>query len=116
MIIPTSAVYPLDADGVVNLDIRIGSAGLAATDIVVNGQLRVEGHEGHLSLEIGPSAEMKMTRIQCYTTVKGPMGDVPNRIDYTLSGGSRPWEKTLVEDPPDPALDIFYADLFLYTP
>ncbi|MEM1043875.1 MAG: hypothetical protein AAGI91_14770 [Bacteroidota bacterium] len=106
----------MDPDQNVQLDIRIGSAGLAATDVVIDGELIVEGHEGDLSLDLGPSANLHATSVQCYTTVRGPQSDVPNRVDYGLTGGVSPWEETLVEDPPDSAIDMFFADLFLYLP
>lgn len=114
MVTTTSAVYPLRPGAAVRLTLEIGSAGLAMTDVSVDGVLVVEGHEGPLALDLGP--DLHGTSVRCYTTVKAAPPGTVNRVDYGLAGGVAPWARTLREDPPDPAVDFFYADLFFYLP
>ena len=116
MVNTTSTVYPLRPGHPIRLTLTIGSAGLAVTDVSVGGTLVVEGHEGDLDLDLGPSAALHGQSVRCYTTVKAAPAGTVNRGDYGLTGGAQPWEDVLREDPPDPAIDFFYADLFLYLP
>ncbi|WP_420455727.1 hypothetical protein [Rubrivirga sp.] len=113
MILTTNTLYDLLPGRRVELSLRIGSAGLAVTDVTVNGALVVEGHEGHLALDLGASDALDGSRVKVYTSVKGPKSSVPNRIDYRLTGGHRHWTCTLREDPPDEELDWFYANVDL---
>lgn len=110
----THTVYPLKPEAPVRLTVTIGTAGLAVTDVSVGGVLVLEGHEGHVDLDLGPSLHGKS--VQCYTTIKAAPAGTVNRVDYALTGGVGPWTDTLREDPSDPAVDFFYADLFCYLP
>ncbi len=116
MIQTTSTLYDLAPGRRAQLSLRIGSAGLALTDVTLDGQLVAEAHEGHLTLDLGPSDALDGARIKVYTSVRGPKSSVPNRVDYRLSGGTRHWTCTLREDPPDEELDWFYANVDLLLP
>ncbi|WP_412061810.1 hypothetical protein [Rubrivirga sp. IMCC45206] len=113
MILTTHTLYDILRGRRVQLALRIGSAGLAVTDVTLNGALVVEGHEGHLTLDLGPADDLDASRVKVYTSVRGPKSTVPNRVDYRLTGGQRHWTATLREDPPDEELDWFYANIDL---
>lgn len=116
MIQTTTTLYDLDPGRRVTLFLQIGTAGLAITDVTLNGLIIVEGHEGHLAHDLGTSDALDGARLKVYTSVRGPKSEVPNRIDYRLTGGTRHWMCTLREDPPDEELDWFYANIDLLLP
>lgn len=110
----TGTYYAVQSGKQVWLTLKVGAAGLATTDLVVGDELILRGHEGHLRINIGLADELNLKEIRCYTTVHGSQPNVPNSVEYRLTGGSHTWRALLREDPPDKAHDLFVAQFRLY--
>ena len=112
----TGTYYAVTPGTSVWLTLRIGTAGFAATDLVVGGALVLDRHEGDLRYDLGDAADLHLVEVKCYTTIKGSTHQAPNRVDYELTGGAVPWRATLREEPPDTAHDTFTAEFVLHHP
>lgn len=103
------------------LQMEIASGALSHTRVVITSEVddrppRVEDVVGDVDLDLGPTPEAHGLRVRCTTSLHHTQPEARNRIDYTLHGGLHPWTGAIREDPPDPSVDIFFAEFVLVLP